>query len=254
MEDCSNRKKDGNGLATRESKISSSVDRFIQQINLMLEDIIRRVDQTSPTSIVEKCSALQLDRNMVGNGVSIQSIIFSPPYANSFDYYESYKIELIFGEYTLARHLKAFRKDLIRNYRLGGQKLGKNDNPIIESVINEIELRIPLKEQKTGKKDGRTRLVPNMIRAYFSDMNNAIRNCTSILEQGAYMHIVVDQSAYLGVPIPTDLILANIAEKYALEVTGITVCRSANTSGQQLREYPYLKHLLRESIITLKKR
>lgn len=32
------------------------------------------------------------------NGKKLGAIIFSPPYANSFDYFESYKMELLFGQ------------------------------------------------------------------------------------------------------------------------------------------------------------
>ena len=67
------------------------------------------------------------------------------------------------------------------------------------------------------------------------------------------MHIVVDQSSYLGVPIPTDTILAKIAEDVGFKVKRVTVCRTANTSGQQLKLYPDLRLLLRESIVTLVK-
>ena len=45
--------------------------------------------------------------------------------------------------------------------------------------------------------------------------------------------------------------LAKIAEDVGFKVKRVTVCRTANTSGQQLKVYPYLRLLLRESIVTL---
>ena len=39
------------------------------------------------------------------------------------------------------------------------------------------------------------------------------------------MSIVVDQSSYLGAPIPTDLILADFAEDIGFEVLELTLCR-----------------------------
>jgi site-specific DNA-methyltransferase (adenine-specific) len=49
------------------------------------------------------------------------------------------------------------------------------------------------------------------------------------------------------------VILADIAEKCGFVVDEIVVCRKANTSGQQLKAYPYLGTTLRESIVCLKK-
>ena len=93
-----------------------------------------------------------------------------------------------------------------------------------------------------------------MLRGYLHDMGQVVRTGMNQLQSGGHMHIVVDQSAYVGVPIPTDTILALIGEKYGHEVVGITQCRKANTSGQQLKSFPYLSQLLRETIVTLRKR
>jgi hypothetical protein len=65
-------------------------------------------------------------------------------------------------------------------------------------------------------------------------------------------HIVVDQSSYLGVIIPTDVLLARIASERDFKIKQIIKCRKANTSGQQLNEYPYLENL-RESIVSFEK-
>lgn len=113
--------------------------------------------------------------------------------------------------------------------------------------------KIPKKEAKTGKRDGRTRLMPNMIRGYFSDMDNVLKEIHEAISIGGTCYIAVDQSAYVGVIIPTDTILALLAERKGFSVEKISICRKAATSGQQLNQYPYLKNTLRESIICLRK-
>ena len=113
---------------------------------------------------------------------------------------------------------------------------------------------IPHKEKETGVRDGRTRLVPNMLRCYFDDMHSVLREGYHVLREKGTMIIVVDQSAYLGMPVPTDLILARIGEKIGYHVNRIIKCRRAGTSGQQLKRFPYLKTLLRESILVLEKK
>ncbi|MDC5154649.1 hypothetical protein OHW42_11775, partial [Acinetobacter baumannii] len=91
----------------------------------------------------------------------------------------------------------------------------------------------------------------NMLRAYFEDMYIVCKKAYEQLDYDGTMHIVVDQSSYLGSPIATDLLLAKICEDIGFEVKEIIECRKAKTSGQQLKSYPYLKNLLRESIISV---
>ncbi|MEI7578351.1 MAG: hypothetical protein WCK51_15795 [Armatimonadota bacterium] len=257
LEDCSNRKKDGNGLATRPSPVSDVKGRVLLQCKLMLEDISSHASADLLHTQAIEASALDLSESATAfscdSGLSLGSIIFSPPYANSFDYFESYKLELVFGDFISDTSIKGDRSKMIRNYRIGYGGELKSDNELVELLCREIWEQIPQKENETGVRDGRTRLIPNMLRAYFEDMTEVLRQGLHSLNTNGRMHIVVDQSAYVGVPIPTDLIFCDIALKLGYEVEAIIVCRRANTSGQQLKRHPYLRNLLRESIVTLKK-
>ncbi|GIU51813.1 DNA methyltransferase [Shewanella sp. KT0246] len=256
IEDCSNRKKDGNGLATRETKIVDCFSTFSNQIEIMLQDFQITPHLQNNLSKAILTSAINLDKPDIKQALNKQkvgSIIFSPPYANSFDYFESYKMELIFGEWSKANEIKEKRKLLIRNFRLSYKEDLISKLPIVELLCDELWKKIPQKEKLTGKRDGRTRLVPNMLRAYFADMGEVINKGMHLLKAGGHMHIVIDQSAYVGVAIPTDTIFAFIANELGYEVIEILKCRKANTSGQQMKQYPYLKDLLRETIVTIKK-
>jgi hypothetical protein len=257
LEDCSDRKKDGNGLATRPAPVSDVLSRFRSQLEMMLEDISH---SSSPHGSLRQgfdCSALQLSKATKTFSTTTKkqlgAVIFSPPYANSFDYFESYKLELVFGGFVHSSDLKESRQRLIRNYRITAPKNLVHRIRSVELLCDEIVRKIPEKEAETGVRDGRTRLVPNMLRGYFEDMKSVIQEGYDSLGIGGTMHIVVDQSAYVGVPIPTDLIFGLLAEELGFEVIAITNCRKANTSGQQLKKFPYLKSLLRESIVSLKK-
>lgn len=256
IEDCSNRKKDGNGLATRKSKVSNCYDIFEIQVEKMLDDFKNHPFPKTGKSNAILMSAKDLDAQEVKastNGREVGAIIFSPPYANSFDYFESYKMELIFGEWARFSEIHEKRNLLIRNFRLGYGKELSSDIPVVELLCKELWKKIPEKEKRTGTRDGRTRMVPNMLRAYFDDMRDVIKKGMELLKEGSHMHIVVDQSAYVGVAIPTDTIFAYIANDLGHEVVEILKCRTAKTSGQQIKQFPYLKDLLRESIVTIRK-
>ena len=85
-------------------------------------------------------------------------------------------------------------------------------------------------------------------------MEKVISESSKVLSKGKKCCIIVDQSAYLGRIVPTDLFLARIAEEYNFGVEEIVVCRNAKTSGQQIQLYPSLKDSLRESMVVLYKK
>lgn len=256
LEDCSNRKKDGNGLATRETKVANVWHHFQKAAHNVLNDLRSYPLPRGPKAVTIKDSAFNASK-IVSNfskktHKKLGAIIFSPPYANSFDYFESYKLELLCGYYTPSE-LSEARKSAIRSFRKGYGYDLEVKNIYIKAICDEIRKRIPLKEKKTGITDNRSRLVPNLLVGYFEDMQRTLQEFARCMPKGSRCYIVVDQSAYLGVVVPSDLLLAQLGEECGLKVEGLIRCRTAKTSGQQAKEYPYLKNLLRESIVVLRK-
>jgi hypothetical protein len=256
VEDCSNRKKDGNGLATRPARVSDVWGAFITQATRML----RELGDTQPVNSATQtyvASAMNMDLT-IGQACRdldspLGSIVFSPPYANSFDYYESYKLELLFGGFYDIGQLGAARSELIRSYRQSGKSTRIDDLVLVEWLITELGYRLEVKERESGKADGRARLLPNLLRGYFSDMREVMTKAFAMMPSGTYMHVIVDQSAYLGLPVPTDLLLADIGQGLGFEFQSLLVCRAAKTSGQQLKTQPLLKQVLREAVVVLRK-
>lgn len=254
VEDASNRRKDGNGLATHPSPIDDPLEHFVTRARAMLHEATAHSVFEPPISTTKLVSAIGFDTSDVAATLSLHknvgAIVFSPPYPNSFDYFESYKLELLFGRLVAETEFGEQRRNLIRSYRQSGTS-APSDLALVERVISEIIAKLPRKEELTGVRDGRTRLVPNLLRGYFLDMREVLRSCAAVLAPDARIHMVVDQSAYAGVPVPTDLILADIGAELGLLVERIAYCRPARTSAQQLRMQPHLRSLLRETIVTM---
>jgi site-specific DNA-methyltransferase (adenine-specific) len=258
IEEVSDRKRDGNGLKVSFSKVTDAVNFFISKVITITNDIEKALPY-----LKEKSFCLQGSATEMGSKVSsllsktnnkIGAIIFSPPYANSFDYFESYKLELALGGFLNDEvTLKSLRKKAIYSFVGGNDEHLSDENDYVELLANEILLAIPEKEKKTGKIDQRTRKVPNMIKGYFRDMFKVIDECGYLLKSKKEVYIVVDQNSYLGKVIPTDLLFAFHAEKVGFKVKEIIVTRPSKTSSQQLKAYPYLKETLRESIVVLEK-
>lgn len=253
--ECSERKRDGNGLKQVTCRVKDVFGYYADRVNLIIQDIKSISPATAATGhcIYDTAYNLQTVYSKNFGNKHAGAIIFSPPYANSFDYFESYKLELVFGGYANGiKGINALRKKAVRSF-IGGASQETCDH-FIDLIALEIENAIPLKEAETGKRDARTRRVPNMIRGYFSDMREVIRQCSLVLDPGKKTYIVVDQSAYCGKIVPTDLILAYFGEQEGFTVGRIIECRKARTSTQQLNKYPYLKNSLRESIVELIKK
>ena len=257
LEGCSNRKKDGNGLATRPAPIKDVVAHYKEMLVEIEKDYTEAPFKTNTNSLVVTGSATNFSEHSLrfenDTGKKLGAIVFSPPYANAFDYYESYKMELLFGRLYNSEDYQVHKKEQIRNYRISYVKELHCEYPIVEMLCAAVNEAIPQKEIITGKRDARTRLMPNMLRGYFTDMGKVLKELYASLDEGGHCFIVVDQSAYVGVIIPTDVLLANIAELNGFKVNRIIICRKAATSGQQRKAYPYLSSTLRESIVWLTK-
>lgn len=257
IEDVSDRKRDGNGLKSDKSKVENVYDFYKLKLSSIIDDIFSdKIDENIKVNVVSG-SAMDLDKYVEKfskvSGLSLGSIMYSPPYANSFDYFESYKLEIILGEFVdNMKEINDYRDKAVKSFvRKKEEKI--SEFKFVNDIAEEIENAIPIKEAKTGKRDSRTRKVPQMIKGYFEDMAQVIMKSSKVLESGKRCYIVVDQSSYLGKIVPTDLFLARIGELYGFKVNEIIVCRNAKTSGQQLSAYPYLKTMLRESIVVLEK-
>lgn len=258
IEEVSDRKRDGNGLKTQASTVNDVVEFFGRKVSVMLSDITTYRIPADVVAILDMGNAMTLsetiNKNQEKMNGTLGAIMYSPPYANSFDYFESYKMEVILADYAInMQDIGQYRQQAVESF-VGRNDLRNDTRDFIQLMSDEIEKGIPEKEERTGRRDSRTRKVPKMIRGYFTDMEQVIAESSKVLTSGKKCYIVVDQSAYLGRIVPTDLFLAAIAEDYDFNVNEIIICRQAKTSGQQIQLYPYLADSLRESIVVLEKR
>ena len=140
LEDCSNRKKDGNGLVTRLSSVSDVYTHFKNQVFLMLSDLQKHPLPRDAYAKAYNQSAIEMKKasHPLLRKKDMGAIIYSPPYANSFDYFESYKIELILGNFFRFSELKNARKSLIRNYRLNNSEVVSMTFNLVEGLCSEI--------------------------------------------------------------------------------------------------------------------
>jgi hypothetical protein len=173
---------------------------------------------------------------------SFDSVIFSPPYLNRFDYFESQKVELWFGGFVDSYDaLLALRKRSLRSH-LGAAL----DRPVLR--LPEVEELID--RMDPGSYAVRMR-VPALVRGYFSDMAAVVRRCHHLLVPGGRCCVVVGNSAYGGVIIPTDALLARLGLAAGFEAASVVPVRHLTVAPQQRTELRGREGLMRESVVVL---
>lgn len=137
---------------------------------------------------------------------------------------------------------------LLRNTGFRSNTNSLNNKPIIYKNENLENLILLFNSEKLWNSK-----IPNVVRGYFDDTYTLLNKLYRQTTQGGYVGIVVGNSAYSGVIIPTDILIAEIAKKIGFKVKSIFVTRHLTTSSQQKQELEFLKNYLRESIVLLKK-
>jgi hypothetical protein len=92
-----------------------------------------------------------------------------------------------------------------------------------------------------------------MIDTYFFEMKHLLEMIYSKTKVGGYCIIVVGNSAYGHLAIPTDIILAQLGKEVGFTVSEIIVARKNETSSQQYDKIGGFIEYIRESLVVLKK-
>ncbi len=173
---------------------------------------------------------------------SFDSVVFSPPYANRFDYFESQKVELWFGGFVDSYDdLGALRKRSLRSH-LGAALDG--------AVIDLPELDVLIDKMDPASSAVRMR-VPTLLRGYFSDMAEVLQRCRAVLVPGGQCCVVVGNSAYGGVIVPTDALIARLGLAAGFDAAAVVPVRHLTVAPQQRNELRGREGLMRESVVVL---
>lgn len=243
LEEISNYRKAGNGLKIRKTKKKPFVDvkaQLYKKYKDIENDLTESTDNLNYKNVIFNDSSINMSKYL--DDCSIEGAIFSPPYANCFDYTEIYKLELWFGEFVKNRdELKKLRKVALRSNL---NSCGQNYNHSTELVDSFIE------QMDETLWDER---IPFMLRGYFDDMFTVLDQLFCKIKEGGFCCIVVGNSTYGGVVVPTDLILAEYASSIGFAVDKIEVDRFIIPSSQQYNRTKMFSKFIRESVVCLKK-
>ncbi len=243
LEDVSNYRKAGNGLKIKKTKKNSIkaeniITTYINKLEIIYSDINKVLVNGLSEVINDSCLNINLEDF---NGY-FDGIIFSPPYANCFDYMEIYKLELWYGDFV---------KDYEELKQLRKKSFSSNLNSINGRVFNDDSFAKLLNSMDDNLLWDKK--IKMMLNDYFADFEELLGKLEKALTSNGFIDVVVGNSAYGGIVFPTDLFIAKIAKKYGFLVEKIIIDRYLITSSQQYEKtLPYRKYL-RESIVCLRK-
>jgi len=249
LEAASKARKDGKGLRiTRKGRPVRAVREVLKERWERMLRQLRALQAVRPLARQAQARMIRGDaRRLPLPAASADLVVCSPPYLNSFDYTEVYKLEIWLLDFVDS--IEAWRNMQARTLRSHVSVPVPNGNYRLQ-----FEPLDRLLEIVTGRDLWHPRL-PAMFRGYFDDMYLALCEQARVLKPGAFSVIVIGNSSYAQVPIPTDVLLARIAELAGFAIHEVHVARHVLTSSQQLARYNGARpRLLRESVIVLRKR
>jgi DNA modification methylase len=172
-------------------------------------------------------------------------VVTSPPYLNSFDYSDVYRPELFTGGYVSSNEdLRSIRLKTLRSHVQVERAFASTAaSTLLEPILSEL-----------AKKELWSKRIPGMIASYFWDMKAILKELQRIVRPDGSAWLVVSTSAYGGVQIPVDLILADLGEQCGWTLRGVYVLRRLRSAGQHWAHLDEEKKLpLRESVIVFDK-
>ena len=254
MEVC-NAVKDGKCLRYRkdwkEKRFTSNdfIAQFQKRTNMVVEDL-ERCPIDGKYEIINSDSR-ELDAGAF-RGRGFKLCVTSPPYLNSFDYSDIYRPELFLGKYInstddlMRLRLKTLRSHVQANWPAPDKG---DQSDLLTQSLSEIEDR---SKRLWNKR------IPDMIRAYFEDIRKVLTALRPLALPDSSVWLIVSTSAYVGIEVPVDLIIADICSKCGWSLREIRVAADLRRVPAQQwhdlssnnKDGPYL----RESMIILDNR
>ncbi len=245
--DCCNATRDGKclrfrkGWTDRQASAGRLRSRFESRIGEIATDLEEAPLDDVETQLVKGDARTQI----AATKGQFRLCVTSPPYLNSFDYSDVYRPELFLGDFVAStKDLMQIRLRTIRSHVQASWKRPTRD----EFGVMYRKCIESLREVADGLWDKR---LATMVQAYFEDMDDVLRALRGRALPTGTVWLVVSTSAYGGVEIPVDLILADIGQQAGWFLREVEVLRYLRSSSQHVEngEDPKGAIKLRESLL-----
>ncbi len=235
--------KDGQYLRLIEKPKMNSVRTALQrQLEEMYQDLNPFLGQSLMFSDLverERVSVQQGDARKLSSlfDKKFDIVITSPPYLNRYDYSRIYTLELCLNWVSDFSDLRKIRHSLLRSHI---ESKPATTDEVKLPALDEILINLQQKELNNNR-------IPVMIKGYFEDMNQVIKQLAQVCNPDARLAIIVGNARFAGELIPVDLLLSELAQNAGFKLDKIVVTRYKGNSSQQMGKYGRVP--VRESIL-----
>jgi hypothetical protein len=180
-------------------------------------------------------------RKLVKTVGSVDFVLTSPPYPNSFDYTDIYNLELwALGYLKSGRDNRNLREKTIRSHVQIAHEESLSDSlpPTLRSIYRALVRR------RTSLWNRR---IPEMVCHYFEDIGKVLTDCRTVLSEEGVIVMAVGNSRYGGILIDVPKILSDMVGDLGFQVITRESVRSMRSSAQQGG-----RRVLNESLIWLR--
>lgn len=181
------------------------------------------------TSIPPDSDVITGDARCIGEllaGRKFDVAVCSPPYPNRYDYVSNYQLELGFGFVDDVDALRRLRKAQLRSHL---EAPWADDRTLELDALDEFLAALLASKHRTGEV-GR---VFRMVSGYFEDMSVVLAGMRTVMRPGAHVIMVVGTQVFANEALPTDLLVAEIAELHGYAVKEIWIARRKGIAVQQ---------------------
>lgn len=207
---------------------------FASQVLRFVEDINQLPRLSGRATVLHGDARSRIEK--IGTAASFDGVLTSPPYLNSFDYTDIYRPEVFLLH--AAKNSTDLRKIRFKTVRSHVQVAWENSEALAIPLLRQKITAIAEADLWCGR-------IPDMVNAYFVDLDRIVEQCARRLKVGATTGFVVADSAYNGVVIPVDLILSEILERRGFETKKITIYRKTRGNGNhQQRSSEHLREVM----------
>lgn len=178
-------------------------------------------------------------RTLISTAEPADLVLFSPPYANSFDYTDIYNVELwALGYLKEGPDNRALREATLRSHVQIKRKFAQ-DSLGSAALANALERLEGVREELWSPH------IPAMVAAYFEDLTEVLRQARAVLSPSGQIVMVVGNSSYAGVLIDVAGILRELAPTLGLRCDQVHAVRSMRNSPQHGGVFTLTESLIR---------
>ena len=243
---------------------STAFDLFEERVQQMAKDLrqIQAYSNSWPVSKIVTADARSF------SPPPTDLVITSPPYVNGIDYIINYKIEMAWlGFFKDSHYAKQLKDEMVAcdNISKGVTKQFASERQVytndwLTNIVSQLQENIASwgptqkrariqRNRKVGSSPSQGYRRPDMpliVHKYFDDIHKVLLALTPKVKRNGQMVFVVGDSFIANVYIPTDLIIARMAQELGFQIDSITIARKRHSG--QIRSFA-----LRETVTTMTK-